>query len=233
MNSLCAQEYFLAKLLDLLENHYGFGNEVVLHDLTLDYDRTIVDIRNGHITGRRIGDCGSNLGLEVLRGTAIQGDRYNYVTQTADAKVLRSSSMYMKDEAGNVIGALCINTDITESLKFETYLHAMNCYAPPLLHKSPEVFVKDVKQLLEHLLTEGELLVGKKAENMSKEERFAFIKYLDQKGAFLITKSSDRVCDFLGVSKYTLYTVLEKLRGDESKAHGGVHANLETQTAGK
>ena len=85
---------YLKKLLDMMENHFGKNNEIVLHDLTKDYNHTIIDIRNGHITGRSIGDCGSNLGLEVLRGTVVNGDRYNYITHTKDGKVLRSSSMY-------------------------------------------------------------------------------------------------------------------------------------------
>lgn len=57
------------RLMSMLEYQFGSNCEIILHDLTKDYNHTIVDIRNGHITDRNIGDCGSNLGLEVLRGT--------------------------------------------------------------------------------------------------------------------------------------------------------------------
>lgn len=63
----------LQQLLTLVELHFGTKCEVVLHDLTKDYNHTIVDIRNGDITHRSIGGCGSNLGLEVLRGTVLDG----------------------------------------------------------------------------------------------------------------------------------------------------------------
>ena len=53
---------FWRDLLSMLEAQYGSNCEIVLHDLTKDYNHTIVDIRNGHITGRKIGDCGNNLG---------------------------------------------------------------------------------------------------------------------------------------------------------------------------
>lgn len=66
----------LQQVLTLLENHFGNKCEVVLHDLTKDYNHTIVDIRNGSVTNRTIGGCGSNLGLEVLRGTVVDGDRF-------------------------------------------------------------------------------------------------------------------------------------------------------------
>lgn len=217
MKSVEEQEEFFKQLMDLLEHHFGYGSEIVLHDLTRDYEHTIVDIRNGHITGRHVGDCGSNLGLEVLRGSVVNGERYNYVTQTPDAKVLRSSSMYMKDDAGRVIGSLCINTDITESVKYEAYLHAQNNYVPERQEQTREVFATDVKQLLEYLLAQGERQIGKPAESMTKEERNEFLRYLDQNGAFLITKSSERVCEFLKISKFTLYSVLEKLRSGTGK----------------
>ena len=76
----------LRQVISLIANQFGTNCEVVLHDLTRDYAHTIVDIRNGHITHRTIGDCGSNLGLEVLRGTVEDGDRFNYVTTTAAAR---------------------------------------------------------------------------------------------------------------------------------------------------
>lgn len=215
MNTIGEQKAFLKQIMDLMEQHLGYSCEIVLHDLTGDYDKTIVDIRNGHITGRRVGDCGSNLGLEVLRGTVVDGERYNYITHTPDAKVLRSSSMYMRDDAGRVVGALCVNTDITQSVKYEQYLHEMNNMNLERAAKSPEVFARDVRQLLEHLLEEGERLVGKSAADMNREDRVNFLSYLDKQGAFLITRSGERVCEFLGISKYTLYATLDKLRNGE------------------
>ena len=61
---------WLHKLMDLLEAHFGPDVEFVLHDLTLDYEHTIVDIRNGHITGREIGGTGDILGLEYIRNAS-------------------------------------------------------------------------------------------------------------------------------------------------------------------
>lgn len=219
MKSIDEQMDLLKHLMDMLEQHFGVTSEIVLHDLTRDYDHTIVDIRNSHITGRSVGDCGSNLGLEVLRGTTKDGDRYNYITHTKDAKILRSSSMYFYD-GEQVIGSLCINTDITETLRYESYLHTFNNYSLENGEKQrKEVFASNVKQLLESLLAEGTELVGKAAPLMDKDDKMKFLEYLDAKGAFLISKSSDRVCEFLGVSRYTLYTYLETIRERNGKLH--------------
>ena len=44
------------RLMSMLEYQFGSNCEIILHDLTKDYNHTIVDIRNGHITDRNIGD---------------------------------------------------------------------------------------------------------------------------------------------------------------------------------
>ena len=210
-------QVFLKQLMDMLEQHFGYNCEIVLHDLTKDYAHTIVDIRNGHITGRKIGDCGSNLGLEVLKGNVVNADRLNYITHTKDAKVLRSSSIYMK-EGGKVVAALCINSDITESIRFESYLREQNNCSLTRDTGVREFHATDIKQLQEFFLKEGIEVIGKSVNQMSKEDKMTFLQYLDERGVFLITKSSDRVCEFLGISRYTLYSYLDKIRSLSTEA---------------
>ncbi|MGN1367911.1 MAG: transcriptional regulator [Aristaeellaceae bacterium] len=205
----------LQQVIHLIANQFGSNCEVVLHDLKQDYAHTIVDIVNGHITNRTVGDCGSNLGLEVLRGTVTDGDRFNYVTSTPDGKILKSSSIYLKDDEGNVIGSICINFDITQTIQMEGFLRQFNKYD---VGPSPEVFPQDISSLLNHLINEASLLVGKKPEAMNKNERITFLAYLDAKGAFLITHSSEKVCKLLGISKYTFYSYLETIRAEQDRA---------------
>ena len=201
----------LTQIVDLLEQQFGPHCEVVLHDLSRPYDSTIVDIRNGHITGRKIGDCGSNLGLEVIRGTVKEGDKFNYFTNTRDGKILRSSSIYMRDEAGDVRYSLCVNLDITESVKLETYLRNQNRYE--LIADSPEeIFVSNVSDLLEQMLERAIQFIGKSPEEMSKEEKTRLIQFLDQKGVFQITKSGEKICEVLGITRYTFYNILDIVR---------------------
>ena len=202
---------------------------------------SIVDIRNGYITNRKIGDCGSNLGLEVLRGTIQDGDRYNYIVNTRDGKLLRSSTMFIHDESGKVIGSLCINTDITETVHFEEYLRRYNQYSVPMsenpnlsspvpapgntgrqdaganIQLDSEIFANDVSQVLDFLILQADHLIGKPVSKMNREDKINFIKYLDQKGAFLITKASERVYEHLNISRFTLYNYLDLIRKEDAK----------------
>lgn len=223
------------RILSMLENQFGNHCEFILHDLTKDYSQTVVDIRNGHITGRNIGDCGSNLGLEVLRGTVKDGDRYNYVVYTRDGKILRSSTMFIKDEEGNVIGCLCINMDITETVKLEEFLKKYNSYeiveeapdppASPQPTPSPitaaqasdqEIFANNITEVLQFLIAQADKIAGKPVTELSREEKIEFVRFLDQKGAFLVTKSSEKVCEHLKISRFTLYNYLDLIRKEAS-----------------
>ncbi|WFR59500.1 helix-turn-helix transcriptional regulator [Anaerocolumna sp. AGMB13025] len=210
MKSLDDAMPLFQQLLTLIEKQFGSKCEVVLHDLTKDYDHSIVDIRNGYITNRAIGGCGSNLGLEVLRGTVVDGDRFNYITTTQDGKILRSSSIYVKDDDGNVIGSVCVNMDITETLQFEGYLRQFNQFEN--FSNEEEIFAPDVNNLLTHLIQKGQEQIGKQACDMNKNEKIEFIHFLDEKGAFLITKSGEQICELLGISKFTFYNYLETSR---------------------
>lgn len=214
MKSIQDEMPMLQQILTLISEHFGAKCEVVLYDLTKDYNSTIVDIRNGYITNRKIGDCGTNLGLEVLRGTVVDGNRYNYVTTLSNGKILRSSSIYLKDDNEKIIGSICVNYDITDTLQFEGFLHEFNNFTPA---QNEEVFASDVNSLLKHLISEAQKQIGKPVEEMNKEEKICFIHYLDEKGAFLITKSGEHVCELLGISKFTFYNYLEISRSSKSQ----------------
>lgn len=214
MKNIYEQWDLWQEFMDMLEKQFGNSCEIVLHDLTKDYNHTIVDIRNGHITGRKIGGCGSNLGLEVLSGNVKNGNRFNYIIHTRDGKILRSSSMYIKDDEGQTIGSLCINLDITKSVKFEEFLKDYNQYEITNQGQQEEIFADNVEQLLEYLIAEGEKMAGKAAASMNREEKLKFIDFLDQKGAFLISKSGQKICGLLQISKFTLYNYLDIIRGD-------------------
>ena len=200
-------ERFVKDVMRLVSQEFGKNCEVVLHDWSQNYDKTIVAIENGHVTGRKIGDCGSNLGLEVMRGTTDGSSQVNYVTKTRDNKMLRSSTLYIKDIDGKPLGALCINYDITDILAANEVLKDM-----ATLESKEEHFAKDVNELLDYLLGQSEIIVGKQASDMTKEDKMKALKYLDEKGALLITKSGSKICKYFGISKYTLYNYLEEIR---------------------
>lgn len=196
----------LTEIAQCIAAQFGANCEVAIHDLTLPYDHTIVAIENGHVTGRRVGDAGTNTGLEILRGTAPCEDHYNYVNHSKNGHILRSSSKYFRDAEGRAVGSLCINYDVTDLVLAQRFIQ--NAANLSEAGDTREVFTNNVDELLEQLMQDTVARVGKPVELMTKEDKITAIRHLDSKGAFLIKKSAERVSEFYGISKFTLYNYL-------------------------
>ncbi len=182
--------------------------EVVLHDLTRPYDQSIVAIWNGHVTGRKLGEGLTVAEVEILRSATMPEDRYNYINYTKDGRALRSSSKYFLDEKGKLVGCLCINFDITALVMAQNVLQTVTISEQSV--GTEEVFTDRVDELLEVLMIEGVKSTGKTLESLDKEDKVAVVRYLDSKGAFLIKKSAERVAEFLGISRFTVYNYLNE-----------------------
>ncbi|MCC8024839.1 MAG: helix-turn-helix transcriptional regulator [Clostridium sp.] len=212
MKTIESEMPFFQNLLKMLKNQFGDDSEFILHDWSKGYDHSIVAIENGHITNRKIGDCGSNLGLEVIRGTTTSDMKCNYVTRTRDGKMLTSSTMYLKADNGETLGALCINTDISKAVELKEYFEAQ---LPDGINNKvieDEFFATDVADLLIFLIDESIKQIGKPVSEMTKEDKMQALRYLDRKGALLISKSSSKICQVLEISKFTLYNYLDEIR---------------------
>jgi len=218
MESIQESLDFLLPMMEGIAGQFGDNCEVVLHDHSQGLESSIIAIINGHVTGRKVGDPSSNLGLEVLRGSDVNGDRHNYFTKTREGKTLRSTSVYLRNNHKQVIGALCINLDISDILQAEKMLNKMAGRpdnAPTSSKEVNEVFVKDVSKLLDYLIAECMTLIDVPVSNMTRQDKLNAIKFFDDKGVFLIKKSGERICEFLNISKYTLYAYLGELRGED------------------
>lgn len=197
-------------IIKCIANQFGDKCEVVLHDFSKDYDNSILAIENGHVTGRTKGSSITNLGLEFIKKEGQQEGTYNYLNETKDGKVLRSSSSIIRNNEGKPIGTICINYDITDFIMAENLLKKVTLSNNK--KKNDEIFVKDVNDLLEYYLKECVEEIGKPPGLMSKEEKIKAIKILDDKGVFLITKSGNKVCELFNISKFTLYNYLDEIR---------------------
>ena len=204
---------FLFQLAKGLSRQFGPNCEVVVHDLASnDEDSTIVAIENGQVTGRKVGDGPSHVVLEALRGGRENlSDHLCYLTRTKDGKILKSSTIYVRDDDGAAIGIFGINYDITLMLAMEENLRAFTVADAP--QQEPERISRNVADLLDELIDQSVALVGKPVALMTKEDKVRAIQFLNDTGAFLITKSGDKVCKYFGISKYTLYSYIDEAKG--------------------
>lgn len=185
--------------------------EVVLHDVSgQDVEHTIAAIENGHVTGRTIGGPSTSLGLEVLRRSD-GDDEFGYRARTRDGRELRCSSVYFRDAEGQLIGMLCINVDVTP---WQAAHHALEnlLEASTQGPERDEVFASDITEVLDNLIETAIRATGKPVALMDREDKLAVLRYLDDKGAFLVKRAVDRVARRLKVSRVTAYNYLDHIR---------------------
>lgn len=195
-----------------LASEFGPDCEVVIHDLkTNDPEHSIVYIVNGHVTNRNVGDGPSNAVFDAIRNKNKSGDgpedHSGYLMKTSDGKVLKCSTSYIRDDDGSLHYVFGINYDITKLTMIESALHAL--VTPVNKEEKPKEITHSVNDLLDHLIEESVALVGKPVALMNKEDKVTAIQFLNDSGAFLITKSGDKVASYFGISKYTLYSYID------------------------
>lgn len=203
----------LKQIAMALAAQFGKDCEVVIHDLTKNHiSNSIVHIENGHVTNRKLGGSPSAVVLEAIQhhGENIK-DRYAYLIRTDDGRILKASSVFIKDKSGKPRYLLGINYDITNLLAMETAIrqitaadHEKDSEAGPA-----KKIAHDVNELLDELIEQSVKLVGVPVPFMTKEDKVKAIQFLNDAGAFLITKSGDKVSKYFGISKYTLYSYVD------------------------
>lgn len=200
---------FLGQLAKGISQQFGNNCEVAVHDLSESYtESSIIIIENGHVTARKVGDGPSLVVLEALHGDQSKlKDHISYLTKTKDGRILKSTTIYIRDEDKKIIGIFSINFDITGLLMVENALKPIISVEPT--EKEPERIPQNVNDLLIELIEQSVQQVGKPVALMTKDDKIKAIRFLNNSGAFLITKSGDKVSKFFGISKYTLYSYID------------------------
>lgn len=206
---------FLKQLAHGLAIQFGSSCEIAIHDLkTKDLEKSIVYIENGHISNRQIGDGPSGIVLETLQSDpSTIHDKLSYLTKTEDGRILKSSTFYIRDDDGSISYIFSLNYDITAFTPASTAIQSLIATKdklPDLTGDSPRQITHNVNELLDLLIEQAVAKVGKPVAMMNKDDKVAVVQYLDHAGAFLITKSGDKVSSYLGISKFTLYSYMGK-----------------------
>lgn len=203
----------LGGIIGPLADALGPDTEVVLHDLS-KVPNSIVAL-GGKLTGRSIGGPITDLLLRHIR----QGRSDNllrYQTHSSGGRLLCSSTIFVKDPAGEPVACLCINTDMTEWSHAHDLLTRLLAPAAPanpvVATEESEVFAQTVEELTVTTVHDVIARIGVPVELMQKQHKFEVVRQLDNLGLFLIRDAVDYVAQALAVTKYTIYNYLSALK---------------------
>jgi predicted transcriptional regulator YheO len=182
--------------------------EVVLHDFETP-ESSIVAISHGEISGRRVGDPTTNLGLPLFHDPYSARSLFNYRTQTKSGKTLKSSSILLKNGQGKTFSALCINWDISQ---LQVATHILENLIATSNTVVDEVLTSDIGDVLTSVINDAIQSCNKPVEGMTREDKQRVVEILDKKGTFAVKHSVDRVASALAVSRVTIYSYLNQVR---------------------
>jgi len=221
-------------LIEFLGKTFGPDYEVALHEFNKN-DCSVTAITNAHISGRKIGSPLNQTALEAVSKGVYKHQDYlsDYISLSADGKILRSCTYFIKDNHENLIGLLCINFDdsrykhaIKDILEMchpnefidlnYIYKHADDTQSSGAASAGDTADYENFYTTMEENV--GEFLRRLEAEHsvplnrLTMDEKTELICRMNEKGIFFLKGAVKYVAQKLGCSQASLYRYLNKAK---------------------
>ncbi len=196
---------------NIISQTFGKNCEVSIHDLTQP-GSLVVYVANDTVTGRKEGQSFNHLIRQVLLCKKFNDDyASNDFFVTDKGKKIKSSSAFIRNLEGEVVGMLCINYDLTLSYSI---MEEILSFLPDLNHDEMpakvEILNQDVITIINGLIES--IISNKDIDNLTRKDNIELIRLMDEKGVFLVKGAIDKVAERLGLSKVTIYSYLDEVR---------------------
>lgn len=227
-------------LMDFFAELLGPRTEVVLHD-TSDLSRSIVALTNGHVSGRSVGGPATDLVLKVLQNHEHDDRDYlaNYLAESRTGGTFRSSTFFIRDAAGEVVGMLCLNIDDEPLARARDLLVAITATTGLVKGAAPgdgpgattegatatgatatrPTAVPVAERLsmnVDELALDGVARIvaaqGVEPHRMTPDEKVAAVREIERAGVFLLKGAVAQVAEALHVSEPTVYRYVRQVR---------------------
>jgi predicted transcriptional regulator YheO len=190
---------------------FGRNCEACVHDLT-SLQNSLVFIA-GDVTGRREGAPATDLLVKLLREDRKNpGELHNYRTTTGDGRSLKSTTTFVKGSDGEVVAAFCINFDTTDFYNACQALSPFFSIEEQGSRQSVETFAQSAGETIDALFEQAVGEVGKHPATMNLEEKIDLVMLLEKNGIFQLKGAVEQVAEKMGVTKYTVYNYLKRIR---------------------
>jgi len=220
----CNNIYDMIPLIKFMAKVMGPNTEILLHGLG-DYGNSIIAIENGHISGRKAGGPVTDFVLNIIKNKRYETEEFdtNYTGRSKKGNLLKSSTLYLKNDQNELIGLVCVNVDMSVFMDLDQKLRAIINYDlaedvfgdAPLVQPSDKVEENFGESLEDLTASSIETIIndfGIPPERMSPEEKLDVVRQLNEKGVFLLKGEVSRVARYLNVSEATVYRYLSKVK---------------------
>lgn len=214
----------LTPVVDGLAATFGPMCEVLLHDYRRP-EKSVVAVA-GSVTGRAVGGAMSEIGMRIVARGDGAGDELNYVTRTRGGKLVKASTMVLRDSTGTVFGALCVNLDVTAVGDAHALLGALagiggiggaagiGGVGDASADVPVTAFGNDIDSVVDAILDAHQLRQNGSWAALDRPQRLELFRGLDERGVFAVRRAIEQVAARLGISRASAYTYLSQARAD-------------------
>ena len=199
MNEFDIKRYI--DLSDFLSAMLGPDYEIILYDL-----KYILYILNGNISGRERGDVLSPTMKTILQRKESAKEKWlsNYRALSANGKILRCSTFYIKDENEKTVGALNVNFDdyVSQNISIEIKGNDEQTIFSESISNTIDEILKRINQPLPF-------------SELSHSEKLDIIRQLHQKGIFSMKGAIKTVGHRLSCSPASMYRYLDIVKKEK------------------
>ncbi|MFS0654968.1 transcriptional regulator [Bacillus sp. 179-C3.3 HS] len=214
MSDVTKQLHHYIPIAKTIAHMFGPSCEVVIHDLTQPQSSVIFTI-NDHVTGRKVGQSFDHLVKQVLLSDEFSDDYLaGYEVSTTDGRTIKASTTLLRDEEQQVIGALCINYDTSAVYQVKELLDQLIPGTSQEVSNQPTTESRDSMQSVDEIANRliDQIISHHKGSLKKRQDKIDLIRFMDEKGIFLMKGSVDQVAERLGISKVTVYSYLDELK---------------------
>ena len=195
------------KITEALGKMFAPFCEVVLHDLRTP-EHAIIAIEN-NLSGRKIGDSTTNMGLERIKSQDFPDVVQNYPNMLPDGRQVKSTSIGIRNNEGVCIASICLNFDTSVFSAFTTQLVefiATSTKQLTIKEQLKAASTDEIAQIISNYAKEKNLLPGQ----LSSREKRDVVKLLQNKGYLRRVRHGVSIAaNALQVTRPTIYNYLK------------------------
>ncbi|WP_316979068.1 helix-turn-helix transcriptional regulator [Shumkonia mesophila] len=203
----------LKRTADAIVAVFGSHAEVVVHDFSHP-DHAVVHVA-GNLTGREVGAPVSHFPFRIVKEQGDDAeDVLGYKNVTSKGRVLKCSTVFVRDDEGHVVGCLSINFDVSEYMRLNAVLAEHVEFSPVAETTRKEFHTTTFPETVESIIDGIVGAFGKAPSDLSKEDRLKIVADLGKAGVFMYKGTVQYVADALGTSRYTIYGYLRETKAE-------------------
>ncbi|MFD8255276.1 helix-turn-helix transcriptional regulator [Streptomyces werraensis] len=178
--------------------------EVVLHDLR--NPAHAIRVIENNLSGRQVGDSATELGLARIQDPDYPSVLQNYANQFPDGRPAKSTSIGIKNAAGEYVAALCLNLDVSTLSPIALTLSNLVATDAETPETPPETLRDRSRRELREVIEATAAERSTTPRALSRNAKIDLVRRLHTEGYFESRNAAQTIADLLGISRASVYS---------------------------